>query len=231
MSNKRRQKAVYPVDEWLQEDKLMLLECWTRDGYSKKDIANRIGINPKTLTQWEAREPKIREALSKGRELTDYKVENALLKIALGYKTAETKITMEYDIRQKKLVETKSETTTKDVAPNATACMFWLTNRVSGKWKKNRDNVIELNEEDTGLQISVVRASSNQTTNNTPNKTNAQLEPPEEPQWEDEINEEITIKKSDKTAQNQSKTLDEETLIKERAEDLDYWPEDWVDED
>lgn len=231
MSNNRRQKAVYPVDEWLQEDNLILLECWTRDGYTKKDIATRIGISPKTLTQWEAREPKIREALRKGRQLTDYKVENALLKIALGYKTSETKITMEYDTLRKKLVETKSETTTKDVAPNATACMFWLTNRVSGKWKKNRDNVIELNEEDTGLQISVVRASSNQTINNTSDKTNAQLEPPEEPQWEDEINEEITIKKSDKTTQNQSKTLTEETLIKERAEDLDYWPEDWVDED
>ena len=29
--------------EWLEEDNLMLLECWARDGYTFQDIANRIG--------------------------------------------------------------------------------------------------------------------------------------------------------------------------------------------
>ena len=65
------------VDEWLEDDNLMLLEAWSRDGYTKQDIADRIGVHITTLMKWEACYPDIKEALRKGREIIDYKVENA----------------------------------------------------------------------------------------------------------------------------------------------------------
>ena len=80
------------LDKWLKEENLMLLECWSRDGYTQTDIARRIGINVDTLSMWKKRFPEIANALNTGRELTDYKVENALLKSALGYKTKDVKV-------------------------------------------------------------------------------------------------------------------------------------------
>lgn len=71
------------IDEWLQDDKLILLEGWARDGLTKEQIANNIGIGRTTLYEWEQKEPNIMNAIKKGREVVDFEVENALLKNAL----------------------------------------------------------------------------------------------------------------------------------------------------
>lgn len=71
------------IQEWLQEDKLILLEGWARDGLSNEQIANNIGINAKTLYDWKNKESKISEALKKGKEVVDFEVENALYKSAM----------------------------------------------------------------------------------------------------------------------------------------------------
>ena len=71
------------IDEWLQPDKLVLLEGWSRDGLSKEQIAHNIGIGRTTLYEWEQKEPNIADTLKKGREVVDFEVENALLKNAM----------------------------------------------------------------------------------------------------------------------------------------------------
>lgn len=213
------------VDDWLDEDKLMLLECWSRDGYTLQDIANRIGINMKTLSEWRKQYPEIKEAISKGKEIIDYKVENALLKSALGYRTKEVKVTT--IMRYGKVVETQKEVTEKDQTPNVTACQVWLYNRCPDKWKKNRDNLIELDEEDTTIQVTVVRQS----------KDNKEDE--EDKEWQDEVNTKIEISKntneeSDKQVKKESKKTkgkSSKSKTKKESDDLDYWPEDWEDED
>ena len=95
------------VDKWLEDENLMLLGCWSRDGYTYQDIANRIGITTKCLKKWRDAYPEIDEALKYGREIIDYKVENALLKSALGYKTKETKITTKI-VKEKSALSLKS---------------------------------------------------------------------------------------------------------------------------
>ena len=71
------------INEWLEKDKLILLEGWSRDGLTNEQIANNIGINVKTLYDWKNKESDICNALKKGREIVDFEVENALLKSAL----------------------------------------------------------------------------------------------------------------------------------------------------
>ena len=71
------------INEWLEEDKLILLEGWARDGLTNEQIANNIGINAKTLYEWKNKESKISNVLKRAREVVDYEVENALLKSAL----------------------------------------------------------------------------------------------------------------------------------------------------
>lgn len=71
------------IQEWLEPDNLILLEGWARDGLTNEQIANNIGINPKTLYEWKNKESKISEVLKKSRAVVDFEVENALLKSAL----------------------------------------------------------------------------------------------------------------------------------------------------
>jgi DNA invertase Pin-like site-specific DNA recombinase len=78
------------IDEWLEPDKLILLEGWARDGLTYEQIAHNMGIGLTTLKEWRQKEPTISSTLKKGREVVDYEVENALLKSALeGNTTAQ----------------------------------------------------------------------------------------------------------------------------------------------
>jgi len=234
MASEKKTKNECIATEWLEEDNLMLIECWARDGYTFQDIANRIGIAVSTLRGWRAQYPEFDEALKRGREIIDYKVENALLKSALGYKTKEVKVTT--TMRYGKVVETVKEVTDKEQAPNVSAIQCWLYNRLPNKWKKNRDNLIELDEEDTKIQVTVTRAS--QLT-----KPNAQHDDTVDEEWQDEVNQSIEIrsmteeekkeaaKKKAQAKSEGSQKLSTKVESEANDEDLDYWPDDWEDED
>ena len=71
------------INDWLEPDKLILLEGWSRNGLTNQQIADNIGINVKTLYDWKNKESDICNALKKGKEVVDIEVENALLKSAL----------------------------------------------------------------------------------------------------------------------------------------------------
>lgn len=193
-----------PVDYWLSDDGLILIEAWARDGYTLSEIAQRMGVARYTLSKWRQRYPEITKALSTGKELIDYKVENALLKAALGYTTKEIKVTLGKKIVSGEVFEVLKETTTREVAPNVTACMAWLNNRKHDQWKRNRDKVIDLDEEDSNINITIVRG-------------------PKQDDLGDNVNQEVNFRPKTKEEIEQEEVVDEN--------DLDYWPDDWEDED
>ena len=224
--------------DWLEEDNLMLLECWARDGYTFEDIANKIGITYNTLRMWRKQYPEIDTALKAGREIVDYKVENALLKSALGYKTKEVKVTT--TIRHGKVIETIKEVTDKEQAPNVSAAQCWLYNRLPKKWKNmnSRANILEDMDEDTSIQVIVTRANKD-------NLIQTKVEDSSnenDTEWQDEVNSSIEIRKSTEEerataekakAQSKAKTdSNNSTKVEsEEEDDLDYWPDDWEDEE
>lgn len=191
------------VDKWLEDEKLELLESWARD-YTKSEIAERIGISPGTLTKWTQTYPEIAQAIEKGAEIIDYKVENALLKSALGFTTKEIKVTVGKQKKTGGTFEITKETTIREVAPNVTACLAWLNNRRPDKWRRNRDKEISINDEDTNLSITIIRG-------------------PQEGENSDNINKEIKIGPKEKKKRESKKSPSKI--------DKDYWPEDWEDED
>lgn len=123
--------------EWLEQDKLTLLEAWARDGLTNEQIAKNMGINPSTLYDYMNKFVEISNALKKGKEVVDIEVENALLKRALGYKYDE--VTYENGIEVKRV--------TKEVQPDTTAQIFWLKNRKPKNWKDKQ------NSENTGDDV------------------------------------------------------------------------------
>ena len=81
--------------------------------------------------------------------------------------------------------------------------LVWLNNRKHDQWKRNRDKVLELDEEDSNINITIVRG-------------------PKEDNLGDNVNQEVNFQ-----PKKQGETNEEESDEK----DLDYWPEDWEDED
>lgn len=106
-----------------------LVEHWTREGLINEEIAKRLGIAVCTLYEWQKKYPEFSEALKVGKQIIDYRVEDSLLKRALGYDVTETKTVVYPDGR------IKTETTIKHIAPDTTAQIFWLKNRKPELWR------------------------------------------------------------------------------------------------
>ena len=102
--------------QWQTEEGLLRLEAWARDGLTDEQIAHNMGICRDTLIQWKKRFPDISDTLKRGKEIVDIKVENALLKRALGYSCDN-----------------------KEVPPDITAIIFWLKNRRPDKWRDKQN--------------------------------------------------------------------------------------------
>ena len=128
------------INDWLEKDKLILLEGWARNGLTEEQIAKNIGVSRQTLWSWKEKEVDILNALKKGKEVVDIEVENALLKRALGY----TITLKEQKIDKDGCVHDLE----KDVhiPGDTTAQIFWLKNRRKQQW---RDKVeVETNGEE-----------------------------------------------------------------------------------
>lgn len=257
------------IDVWLETDNLILLEGWARDGWTVEDIAFKIGVDKSTLRKWMRDNDEIRKAINDGRELVDYKVENALLKAALGYKTREVKVIT--TIRNGKTIETIKETTTMEAAPNVQACKVWLYNRQSKKWKPESvrgQSLLDAMDEDNDIKITIERAGSREQElaainqgNSVHVGTESQNDSEVDEEWQDEVNQSVTIRKATEQEQAEHKKkndahkkkegtkveLDSEdkkkrvpkpnkrTLDKQAqshtTDDIDYWPDDWTDDE
>lgn len=142
--------------EWLQEEKLILIEGWAKDGLTEKQIAKNMGISEVTLNDWKKKFPQLLKSLKKGKEIADYEIENELY---LSAHTRTIKIKKAVKVRTTKkdgtkvLQEEHIEYVEEDyvVPANVTAQIFWLKNRRPDKWKDKPDYVASEVYEDDGL--------------------------------------------------------------------------------
>lgn len=114
---------------WLTKEGLTKVGGWAMDGLTNKQIASKIGISHQTLYEWMNKYPEFADTLKKNKEVVDRKVENALLKRALGYEYKE-EIKMVSDNGKKSI-----KIVTKHVPPDVTAGIFWLKNRKPKEWR------------------------------------------------------------------------------------------------
>lgn len=222
--------------DWCKDDNnLLLVESWTRDGYTITDIANRLGISSTLITRARREVPEFDAALRVGRELVDYKVENALLRVALGYKTKEVKVTT--TMRYGKVVETIKEVTEKEQAPNVSAIQTWLYNRQKEKWKNmsGKQSLVDELGEDTSIEITVKRASDNESevtdVEATVEDDGAEartIEVRKRTPAEKKKADDAKAKKAKAKKEAEQRTTE---IIDDEPSDLDEWPEDWEDED
>lgn len=140
------------MKEWIEPDKLLLLEAWARNGLTDEQIAGNVGISVRTLYLWKKRNVQIFQALKVGKEVADIEVENALRKKALGFRETEqavsTRRTVEYE-NGKRIREIKEPVVTeveKYYPPDTTAQIFWLKNRKPEQWRDKQEQKVDLTE-------------------------------------------------------------------------------------
>ena len=130
-------------EKWLEQEGLLLIEGWARDGLTDEQIAGNMGVSRSTLNSWKDKYPDILDSLKKGKEIVDRQVENALLKRALGYEYEEIKEKYEFGELSERTI------TKKQVVPDTTAQIFWLKNRKPKDWRDKQerlDNTAEDND-------------------------------------------------------------------------------------
>ncbi len=136
--------------EWLSDEGLLKLETFAKSGLTDSEIAKRMKVSVSTLNNYKKQYKKIDEALKNGREYVDTKIENALIKRAIGYEYTEqvmervlNKETGEYEFVLTKEMK-------KEVKPDISAQVFWLKNRRPDIWKDKQ----ELNVESSSAEFS-----------------------------------------------------------------------------
>ncbi len=136
--------------EWLSEEGLLKLEAFAKQGLTDSEIAKRMGVTVSTLNNYKKQYSKIDEALKNGGEYVDTKIENALIKRAIGYEYTEqvmervlNKETGEYEFVLTKEMK-------KEVKPDISAQVFWLKNRRPDIWKDKQDLNVESSSTEFG---------------------------------------------------------------------------------
>lgn len=197
------------IKKFLQRDNsIFLIKNWYRDGYSFQEMADKIGVTLQVFKEARNEFEELDQALMEGKEVVDYKVENALLKSALGYTTKEVKVTTL--MRYGKVVETTKEVTEKEFAPNVSAIQMWLYNRQKDKWRNMnvQKSLTEDLEEDSSIEITVKRASDKESKD-----TGVQ------PAEFNEEEKEITVRKKSKKQIEEEKKKKQNELAETNEED------------
>ena len=121
------------LDTWLTPENLELVKGWCRDGATRDELAQHIGISTDKLYRWMKMSPELKKAVLCGAEVADRQVEHALFRRALGYSYDE--VTQEADptgtLRISKVVR-------KEVLPDTKAQIFWLKNRKPATWRDRK---------------------------------------------------------------------------------------------
>ncbi|MBK5242064.1 transposase [Clostridium sp.] len=123
------------------QPRLLEIQKWCEEGLTNDIICQRLGIPESTWYDCQKNNAVLLELVHASKSVIDTKVENALLKTALGYEYEEIKTVIEEDKNGKK--RTRIEKTKKYMPPNPTAQAFWLKNRKRDEWSERKEIIFD----------------------------------------------------------------------------------------
>lgn len=103
-------------------------------GATDRDIAKIFGVNEDTINEWKKAHPEFSESLKAAKSEADSRVIRRLFERATGYSHEAVKIFMPANA-----TEPVYAPYTEHYAPDTTAAIFWLKNRVPQEWRDKVD--------------------------------------------------------------------------------------------
>lgn len=132
------------------------IEKWAKEGATAKDIAAKLKIAYSTLRKYidlgqdgDERYAALSEAFAQACVVPDEQVEAALFKRACGYRFEE--VTVEEKLDREGNVHTLTKKVIRDVPPDPTSAMFWLTNRRPDRWKYKPQEIDDSGDDERGV--------------------------------------------------------------------------------
>lgn len=120
--------------EWLENDSLLLIKSWARDGLTDEEIARNIGISSSTFYEWCKRFSVFSETIKKGRKPVTVEVEDTFFEKKLqGYTVTEK--TKEVTISPDGAKTQHIKESERYIPPDTTAMIFFLKNRMPDKYR------------------------------------------------------------------------------------------------
>jgi hypothetical protein len=114
-------------------------------GATDFEIADSLGVSVRTLYRWKAEREDFRHSLKIAKDIADDRVVRSLYQRALGYEQDAVKIFL-----PKGEIEPVIVPYIEKVAPDTTACIFWLKNRQRKDWQ---DKQVLAGDEDAPLVV------------------------------------------------------------------------------
>lgn len=106
----------------------------TELGAQKFEVAEALGVDPRTLSRWETAYPEFCQALKVGTQQATDRVEASLFRKAVGFEYLSEKVFCNEGIVTRATVR-------EIVHPDNTAAIFWLKNKRPEVWRDRHENV------------------------------------------------------------------------------------------
>ena len=127
------------TDFLLTDRALKMLQAAAKETFSLVEIADMLELTQRDLTDIMIQEAKISDAIDMGYASRNTLVENALLKLATGYKVEEkTTLINQTGSREMKKISIAE----KNVAPDYRAAKYWAENRRRFEYKSNTAELV-----------------------------------------------------------------------------------------
>ena len=123
------------------QPRLLEIAAWCRDGYTDKEIAEKLDISQDSFYVYKNKYTEFSDTLKETKEIADIKVENSLNRNANGYDYEEQTVVMKKEViykdgkRVKEITYPEVITLTKHKEAETKAQQFWLQNRKPEKWR------------------------------------------------------------------------------------------------
>jgi hypothetical protein len=99
-------------------------------GATDQEMADFFDVEVRTIYRWKAESDKFCQAQKSGKHEADERVERSLYQKAVGYEQEEVKIFLPAGAVAPVYAPYRAK-----IAPDTTACIFWLKNRRSQEWR------------------------------------------------------------------------------------------------
>lgn len=111
-----------------------------------QEMAEFFEVNVATLNRWKATYPEFCASIKVAKEHADDRVERSLFQRATGYEQDEVKIFMPSNAEKPVYAPFKAK-----IAPDTTACIFWLKNRRPDLWRDK--SIVDVNNLQSANQL------------------------------------------------------------------------------